>query len=137
MRKCALHLAAAALLFWLLPHVASAQRHLTIGIVNGQLDSDTAQSFERFTAYLASRIPGTQFQMVPLASIEDLVQAVERKQLDFAFATPAALVELNVRRGARAIATVLQPVPGAQDYPWLAGAVFVRDSRSDIRRLED
>lgn len=137
MRRCALYLAAAALGFWLLPRVASAQRHLTIGIVNGQLDSETAQSFEPFTTYLASRIPGTQFQMVPLATIEDLVQAVERKQLDFAFATPAALVELNVRRGARAIATVLQPIPGGQDYPWLAGAVFVRDSRADIRRLED
>ena len=137
MRSCALYLAAATLVVWLLPRAASAQRHLTIGIVNGQLDSEAAQSFEPFTAYLASRIPGTQFQMVPLATIEDLVQAVERKQLDFAFATPAALVELNVRLGARAIATVLQPVPGGQDYPWLAGAIFVRDSRTDIRRLED
>jgi two-component system, cell cycle sensor histidine kinase and response regulator CckA len=137
MRKYAAYLAAAALIFWPRPSVANGQRQLTIGIVAGQLDTKTAQSFEPFTAYLAKRIPGAQFKMVPLATIEDLVQAVERKELDFAFATPAALVELNVRRGARAIATVLQPIEGGQDYPWLAGAVFVQDSRSDIRRLED
>jgi two-component system, cell cycle sensor histidine kinase and response regulator CckA len=137
MRKHAAYFAAAALVLCLRPSLANAQRQLTIGIVNGQLDKETTQSFEPFTAYMERRVPGIRFQMVPLATIEDLVQAVERKQLDFAFATPAALVELNVRLGARAIATVLQPTTGGQDYPWLAGAIFVRDSRADIRRLED
>ena len=136
MRKYAAYFAIAALVLCLRPGFAIAQRRLTIGIVNGQLERET-QSFEPFVGYLEQRIPDVRFQMVPLATIDDLVQAVERKQLDFAFATPAALVELNVRLGARAIATVLQPVTGGQDYPWLAGAVFVRDSRSDIRRLED
>ena len=137
MRKYLACFAAAALFLAFRPSVANAQRQLTIGIVTGQLDGQTAQSFKPFTSYLAGRIPGTQFEIVPLPTIGDLMHAVERKQLDFAFATPAALVELNVRRGARAIATVLQPVAGGQDYPWLAGAVFVRDSRSDIRRLDD
>jgi PAS domain S-box-containing protein len=137
MRKYGVYLAAATLILWLRPGVANAQRHLTIGIVNGQLDKETAQSFEPFTSYLAMRIPSARFEMVQLATIEDLVKAVERKQLDFAFATPAALVELNVGQGARAIATVLQPIAGGQGNPWLAGAVFVRDARSDIRRLED
>ena len=137
MRKYLEYLAAAALVLCLRPGIANAERRLTIGIVASQLDGETAQSFDPFTTYLAKRIPGTQFAMVPLSTIEDLVQAVDRKQLDFAFATPAALVELNIRRGARAIATVLQPIESGQDYPWLAGAVFVKDSRSDIHRLED
>jgi two-component system cell cycle sensor histidine kinase/response regulator CckA len=137
MRKYAAYLTAAALVLWLWPGFAYAQRQVTIGVVNGQLDRETAQSFEPFTTYMERRVPGIHFQMVPLATIEDLVQAVERKQLDFAFATPVALVELNVRLGARPIATVLQPTASGQDYPWLAGAVFVRDSRSDIRRMED
>ena len=137
MRKYLEYLAAVVLVLCFRPGVANAERRLTIGIVASQLDGETAQSFEPFTAYLAKQIPGTQFAMVPLSTIEDLVRAVDRKQLDFAFATPAALVELNIRRGARAIATVLQPIESGQDYPWLAGAVFVRDSRSDIRRLED
>jgi two-component system sensor histidine kinase TtrS len=137
MRKFETYIAAAFVALWLRPEIASAQKPLTIGIVNGQMDREAARSFEPFTTYLSERIPGTRFQMVPLATIEDLVEAVPGKQLDFAFATPVALVELNVRRGARAIATVLQPAPDGQNYPWLAGAVFVRDSRSDIRRLDD
>jgi len=137
MGKFTAYLAVAVLVSWLQPSVANAQRQLTIGIVTGQLDRQTAQSFEPFTAYLASRVPAARFEMVPLATIEDLVQAVEGKQLDFAFTTPAALVELNVRHGARAIATVLQPIGEGQNYPWLAGAVFVRDSRTDIVRLQD
>jgi PAS domain S-box-containing protein len=137
MRQYRPFVAAAAMVLWLGLSTATAQRQLTIGIVNSQLDGRNPQSFEPFTTYLAQRIPGAQFRIVELASIEDLVRAAERKQLDFAFATPSALVELNVRDGARAIATVLQPAAGGQDYPWLAGAVFVRDSRADIRRLED
>src|SRR5271165_2820207 len=135
MRKYAQFLTAAALFAGLLTSAANAQRRVSIGIVNGQLEKGPAQSFEPFTSYLATRIPGTQFEMAPVATIEDLLQAVARKQLDFAFATPAALVELNVVHGARAIATVLQPITGGQSYPWLAGAVFVRDSRAEIRSL--
>jgi PAS domain S-box-containing protein len=137
MRKFAGHVAAGGLIIVLLPNIASAQKRLSIGIVNGQLERESTQSFEPFTSYLEKRITGKQFEMSPFATIEGLVGAVERKQLDFAFATPAALVELNVRLGARAIATVLQPVSRTQNYPWLAGAVFVRDSRSEIRRLQD
>jgi ABC-type phosphate/phosphonate transport system substrate-binding protein len=137
MAKFAAYVALAVLFSSLQPGIANAQQYVSIGIVSGQLDSKTAESFEPFTSYLASRIPGTRFKVVPLATIEDLVQAVERRQLDFAFATPAALVELNVRHGARAIATVLQPIAEGQNYPWLAGAVFVRDSRTDIVRLQD
>lgn len=84
-----------------------------------------------------SHVPGQTFQMVQFATIEDLVKAVQRQRIDFAFATPVAMVELNVRYGARAIATVMQPIPGGQNYPWLAGAVFVRDTRTDMRSLAD
>jgi PAS domain S-box-containing protein len=137
MRKYAGSLATAVLLGVLLPSPSHAQKRLTIGIVNGQL-GELEPSFEPFTSYLSNSVPGARFEMVQLATIEDLLHAVEEKQLDFAFATPAALVELNVRHSARAIATVLQPVGGGQNYsPWLAGAVFVRDTRTDLRRLED
>ncbi|MGA2714809.1 MAG: hypothetical protein ABSG41_17045 [Bryobacteraceae bacterium] len=50
MRKYAAYLAAAALVLCLRPGVANAQRRLTIGIVAGQLDTETAQSFEPFTS---------------------------------------------------------------------------------------
>ena len=128
----------AAILAGLLPQLALAQqRPLTIGIVTGQLPLSTEQSFAPFIAWLDSRVPGQSFQMVQMATIEDLLQAVEHRQLDFAFTTPVAMVELNVRYGARPIATIMQPAPGGQNYPWLAGTVFVRDARTDIRTMND
>ncbi len=84
-----------------------------------------------------AHVPGQTFQMVQFGAIEDLLKAVQRRRIDFAFSTPVAMVELNVRYGARAIATVMQPIPGGQNYPWLAGAVFVRDARTDMRSIED
>jgi PAS domain S-box-containing protein len=128
----------AVILAGLLPGLALAQQKpLTIGIVNGQLQNSTEQSFAPFIAWLDSRVPGQSFRMVQLATIEDLLQAVERRQLDFAFTTPVVMVELNVRYGARPIATVMQPAPGGQNYPWLAGDVFVKDARTDIRTMND
>jgi signal transduction histidine kinase/ActR/RegA family two-component response regulator len=112
------------------------QQRLTIGIVSGQLGPLSEESFHPFTDYLSERVPGADFQMVPLANIEALVEAVDRGRLEFALATPAALVELTTRREIRPIATVLQ-MAGEDAYPWLAAAVFVKRSRTDIQRLED
>jgi len=128
----------AAILTGLLPGLLLAQQKpLTIGIVTGQLQNSTDQSFAPFIAWLDSRVPGQSFRMVQMETIEDLLRAVERRQLDFAFTTPVAMVELNVRYGARPIATVMQPAPGGQNYPWLAGAVFVKDARTDIQTMND
>lgn len=128
----------AAFLAGLLAAIASAQKKpLTIGIVTGQLENSSAQSFQPFLVWMDAHVPGQTFRMVQFASIEDLLKAAQRRRIDFAFSTPAAMVELNVRYGARAIATIMQPIPGGQNYPWLAGAAFVRDARTDMRSLED
>ena len=111
-------------------------RQFTIGTVSGQIGQLSEESFRPFTDYLSERVAGADFRMVPLANIEALVEAVDAGRLDFALATPAALVELTTRREIRPIATVLQ-MAGEDAYPWLAGAVFVKRSRSDIQRLED
>jgi signal transduction histidine kinase len=107
-----------------------------IGTVSGQLDSASQDTFKPFTDYLSQRIPEGRFQMVPLPTIEALLDAADRQQLEFAFSTPVAFVELNARHRLRPIATVTQVV-GEQAYPWLASAVFVRQSRHDIERLAD
>ena len=111
-------------------------RLFRIGTVSGQFDQVTAESFRPFTDYLSERVAGADFEMVPHANIEALVESVDAGRLHFAIATPAALVTLMSRHEVRPIATVTQMV-GEDPYPWLAGAVFVRRSRTDIQRLED
>jgi signal transduction histidine kinase/CheY-like chemotaxis protein len=121
----------------LLPGQARGQdRQFTIGTVSGQLGQLSDESFRPFTDYLSERVPDADFRMVALEDIEALVQAVDDGRLDFALATPAALVELASRHEIRPIATVLQ-MAGEDAYPWLAGAVFVKRSRTDIQRLEN
>jgi signal transduction histidine kinase/CheY-like chemotaxis protein len=107
-----------------------------IGTVAGQIESASQETFKPFTDYLTQRIPGARFQMVPLPTIEALLAAADAQRLEFAFSTPVAFVELNARHRLRPIATVTQMV-GEQTYPWLASAVFVRQSRRDIQQLSD
>jgi signal transduction histidine kinase/ABC-type phosphate/phosphonate transport system substrate-binding protein len=116
---------------------AAQDRPLRIGIVTGQIGSGSADSFAPFTNYLSSRIAGSRFEIVQLATIEELLRAGKEGRIEFAFCTPAALVELDVRYGVRTIATITQPIAGGAAYPWLAGAVFVRRDRTDIQTLTD
>ena len=121
----------------LLPSEAPAQDVLyRIGTVSGQITSASEDSFRPFTDYLSSRIPGVRFQMVLLPTIEALLTAADERRLEFAFSTPVAFVELNARHRLRPIATVTQ-LAGDRTYPWLASAVFVRQSRTDIQQLTD
>jgi signal transduction histidine kinase/CheY-like chemotaxis protein len=121
----------------LLPrHVPAQDTLYRIGTVSGQIESASDDSFRPFTDYLSSRIPGARFQMVPLPTIEALLRAADEQRIEFAFSTPVAFVELNFRHRLRPIATVTQVV-GGQAYPWLASAVFVRQSRRDIQQLTD
>jgi signal transduction histidine kinase/CheY-like chemotaxis protein len=120
----------------LAPETIAQEALYRIGTVSGQIESASLDTFKPFTDYLSQRIPGTRFQMVPLPTIEALLDAADRQQLEFAFSTPVAFVELNARHRLRPIATVTQVI-GEHPYPWLASAVFVRQSRSDLQRLTD
>jgi signal transduction histidine kinase/ActR/RegA family two-component response regulator len=139
LQQRALRLGGVAALIWVSLGGGQAHgqdRQFRIGTVSGQFDQVTADSYRPFTDYLSERVPGADFEMVPLANIEALVESVDAGRLHFALATPAALVTLMSRHEVRPIATVTQMV-GEDAYPWLAGAVFVRRSRTDIQRLED
>jgi signal transduction histidine kinase len=125
-----------ALLAAVLPAAAGAQERMyRIGTVSGQLDVPP-ESFAPFTDYLSTRIAGADFVMVPLPTIEALIESVDARRLDFALITPVAFVALSSRHQVRPIATVTQRAGGSA-FPWLAGAVFVKAARTDIQRLED
>jgi signal transduction histidine kinase len=127
---------AAVALFALLPALAFAQeRPLRIGYVTTQFGT-AATAFEPLTRYLSSFLDGRPFEVVPLASVEHMVEAADRDQLDFVVASSVGLVTLMAKHRVRPIATITQ-ASGSERYPWLASAVFVADGRNDVRRLED
>jgi len=115
---------------------APEPRLFRIGTVSGQFDALSGDAYRPFTDHLSSRIPDARFEMVPFQTIDAMVRGADARRIDFALASPVALVTLATRHDLRPLATVTQMI-GPQAYPWLAGAVFTRQSRSDIRTLAD
>jgi len=128
--------AAAVLCLSLLPAVAAAQeRPLRIGNVTAQFGVPPP-NFAPLTDYLSTFLDGRRVEVVPLDSIEQMVDAVDKGRLDFVVASPVALVTLTTRHRVRPIATVTQ-LAGDRVSPFLAGAVFVKSTRPDLQLLED
>jgi signal transduction histidine kinase/CheY-like chemotaxis protein len=120
----------------LVPGIVSAQeRALRIGNVTAQFGA-SRPDFTPLTDYLSTFLDGRRFEVVPLDSIEQMVEMADAGQLDFVVASPVAFVTLTTRHRVRPIATVTQ-MAGERVSPWLGGAVFVRNDRQDLQRLED
>jgi len=122
------------LLFCSLSLSAQTNRPITIGTITGQIQAPN--SFLPFTEYLDSRLFGYEFEVVGFSSIEALIEAVGNNSLDFAFITPAAIIEINLENELRILATITQPAANTFS-PWLAGAVFTRADNTNIQSMSD
>ncbi|HEV8398099.1 MAG TPA: PhnD/SsuA/transferrin family substrate-binding protein [Vicinamibacterales bacterium] len=119
-----------------LPGLAAAQeRPLRIGNVTAQFGVPPP-NFAPLTDYLSTYLDGRRFEVVPLNSIEQMLEVVDAGRVDFVIASPVALVTLTTRHRVRPIATVTQ-MAGDRLSPFLAGAVFVKSGRQDLQLLED
>ena len=107
---------------------------ITIGTASGQINTD--DDFSPLSDYLDAQVPGYRFQVIGYRSIQDLMTAVRNGNLDFAFMTPAAYVELSLDNDLRLLSTITKTV-GDGYSPWLAGAVFTLAARDDINTLAD
>jgi signal transduction histidine kinase len=120
----------------LLPALAAAQeRPLRIGNVTAQFGT-TPGDFTPLTNYLSTYLDGRRVEVVQFDSIEQMVETVEKGEVDFVVASPVAVVTLTARHRVRPIATVTQ-IAGGRMAPYLAGAVFAKAGRDDLLRLED
>jgi PAS domain S-box-containing protein len=117
-------------------HLAAQNQALVIGTVGGQFGLSSPTTTQPFIDYLESRMPGYDFSVNTYNTIETLITAVDAGELQFALITPVAYVQLNERNPLRTIATVTNPA-GSINTPWLAGMVFVLDSRQDLQQLGD
>ncbi|HHP7236286.1 MAG TPA: response regulator [Desulfobacterales bacterium] len=85
--------------------------------------------------YLSRQIPGTRFEIVPLAH-DKVYSAVEKGAVDFILANPLFYVGTEYWFQANRIATLKeQRVDGV--YTTYGGVVFCRSDRNDIRTLDD
>ena len=73
---------------------AAQERALRIGNVTAQFGAPPPD-FAPFTDYLSTFLDGRRFEVVPLDSIEQMVEMADAGQLDFVIASPVALVTLT------------------------------------------
>ena len=131
-----LRCAAAVAWICLLPALVAAQeRPLRIGNVTAQFGT-TQRDFTPLTTYLSTYLDGRRVEVLQFDSIEEMVEVVDAGGVDFVVASPVALVTLTARHRVRPIATVTQ-IAGGRLSPYLAGAVFVKNGRDDLLRMED
>jgi two-component system sensor histidine kinase TtrS len=99
---------------------------------------DGGDAYERWTPtadFLAARIPGHAFVVVPLRQ-EALSRAVARGEIEFAVTHPGHYVELAVRYGIAAIAT-MQRFAGKSVKSTAGTAIIARADRHDISWMSD
>lgn len=85
--------------------------------------------------YLAARIPGSNFVIVPIDS-DGAFSFVEHGIVDFVMANPSVYVELESLYGVNRIAT-LKNLSLDDVHTKYCGVIFCKVNRSDIRHLGD
>lgn len=86
--------------------------------------------------YLSRIIPQHKFVMQPFVGLEELMQAAERNEFDFILTNPSSYVEMQVRFGASAIATLKNKRQG-KPYTEFGGVIFTLAERDDINEIAD
>ncbi|MCB1182510.1 PhnD/SsuA/transferrin family substrate-binding protein [bacterium] len=86
--------------------------------------------------YLDAAIPACDFTIVPLG-FDEIQRAVDRGEVEFILANSSFYVDLEVRHGARRIATLENLHIDGTSHTVFAGVLFCRADRDDIRTIGD
>jgi two-component system sensor histidine kinase TtrS len=106
-----------------------------IGVLAFRGGEDALKRWSPTADYLTAAIPGTRFEVVPLAP-EELNGAVEKGALGFVLTNTGNYVDLEARYGISRIATLLTP-PHIEAGSVFGAVIFTRADRADITTLKD
>ena len=122
------------LAFLLLSSVAVAEQ-VTVGVLAHRGVDKTIAMWTPTVEYLAARIPGREFRLVPL-DLQEMPVALERGELDFILTNPGHYVELEAAHGVTRIAT-LKNIRQGEPSKRFGAVIFTRATRDDIQTLAD
>ena len=108
---------------------------IRIGVLAKRGPAVCVKKWAPMAQYLASRIPGKAFEIVPL-DFDQIIPSVQKRACDFVLVNPAFYVELEYQFGADRIAT-LKNLRLGRAYTQFGGVVFCRADRKDIRGYDD
>ena len=118
----------------LVSSVAVAEQ-VTVGVLAHRGTDKAIAMWTPTVEYLATRIPGREFRLMPL-DLQEMPVALERGELDFILTNPGHYVELEADYGITRIAT-LKNFRHGKPSKTFGAVIFTRASRDDIQTLVD
>ncbi len=130
------HLLLVLLLF--IPEITLADgTFIKVGVLNNQSmpDSEVIRLWEPTADYLAMKLPGYDFEIIPLGYYE-VEAAVGQGKVDFILTNPGIFVSLAARNWVVPLAT-MNNVIGDESYSQYGGVIFTRSDNDSIQTLAD
>ncbi|MBF0570047.1 MAG: phosphate/phosphite/phosphonate ABC transporter substrate-binding protein, partial [Candidatus Omnitrophica bacterium] len=106
-----------------------------IGVLANRPPDKVQKQWEHLAAYLDQHVTDAKFQILLLPE-PNLEAAVREGQVDFIITPPVQYITFNDKYSVQSIAT-MESLAGEDPQPFLAGAVVVLRSRSDLRSIRD
>ncbi len=122
---------------FVIANVSADNSFIKIGVLNNQnkMHSDVVRLWEPTADYLAMKLPGYDFEIVPLGFYE-VEAAVGQGKVDFILTNPGIFVSLAARNWVTPLAT-MNNVIGDESYSTFAGVIFTRHDNKSINSLAD
>jgi len=114
---------------------AESPKEVKIAVLALRGDAVALTTWSATAEYLAKKIPGTTFRIVPY-DFKTIGPAAQRGDYDFVIANSSMYVELEALYGVTRIAT-LQGLSSGRAATLFGGVIFCRSDRNDITTLAD
>lgn len=121
-------------LFFLLQNVHADI--IKIGVRAHSGEQRAIEQWQKTADYLSSKIPEHQFIIVPVLSLQELLDAVGRGELDFILTNPSSSVEMHILHGSSQMVT-LNNLRQGKPYNQFGSVIFTLANRDDINQLDD
>jgi two-component system sensor histidine kinase TtrS len=119
----------------LLVSSVTVAEQVTVGVLAHRGTDKAIAMWTPTVEYLADRVPGREFRLVPL-DLQEMPVALERGELDFILTNPGHYVELEAAHGITRIAT-LKNIRQGEPSKTFGAVIFTRATRDDIQTLAD
>jgi PAS domain S-box-containing protein len=113
----------------------ASEQTVRIGVLALRPADMIIKQYSPFVAYLHSRIPSHNFEIVPLSHL-DFDSAIKEYKIDMVFTNPEHFIHLHARYGLTPIATVISIVDG-HPVSSFGGVIFTRADNDSVNTLED
>lgn len=109
--------------------------NIKIGILSNQASNEIYDRWNDTALYLTDNVDNHTFEIVPIG-IDDINQAVERKQVDFVLVNPSIYIDLEIKYGVNSISTIQNSYNGVKTS-YYGSVIFTRSNRYDITSLDN